>query len=117
MAIAAVDEAWERLGTAIHLLRHAALEVWKRADESGPQSDLHALGLGVYLTESKAAALLPDDHPIPDGEVESSNPRQLLEQAEKLTRNLPLDRPELADASGLVVDLCDLIREARDVGY
>ena len=32
-------------------------------------------------------------------------------------RPLPLHRPDLVHGSQLVVDLCDLIREARGLGY
>ena len=41
---------------------------------------------------------------------------QLLTAAEELTRPLPAHRPDLVNSSQLVVDLCDLIREARDLG-
>ena len=42
---------------------------------------------------------------------------ELLTEAEELTRPLPLHRPDLVHGSQLVVDLCDLIREARGLGY
>lgn len=117
MTTIGVDAPQDRLAEAVHLLRQAALEVWNRVDNSGSRAALHALGVGIYLAEATAAALLPDGYQIPDTSVESSTPRQLLEQAEQLTRNLPLDSPELTGVSGLVVDLCDLIREARDAGF
>ena len=42
---------------------------------------------------------------------------ELLTEAEELTRPLPLHQPDLIHGSQLVVDLCDLIREARCLGY
>ena len=115
----AADETWERLGTAAHLLHHAALVVWSRAHDQAPDSQLHSLGLGVYLAEAQLSALLPDDHQVPDLDIDAAalGTLQLLTSAEELTRALPLHRPDLVGASQLVVDLCGLIREARDLGY
>ncbi|HEX6686046.1 MAG TPA: hypothetical protein VF062_24930 [Candidatus Limnocylindrales bacterium] len=41
---------------------------------------------------------------------------ELLTAAEELTRPLPMHRADLAGVCDLVVDLCDLIREARSLG-
>jgi hypothetical protein len=111
----AVDETWERLGAITQLLHQAAAEVWNDADKAAPDSPLHDLGLGVYLAHSQASALLPEDYALPDVDLEERTALQLLTQAEELTR--PLHRPDLADGSQLVLDLCDLIREARGLGY
>jgi hypothetical protein len=118
MTTVAADETWERLGAAAQLLHHAALEVWSRADDQGPDSPLHSLGLGAHLVESQLGALLPDDHEVPDLDIDPAElgTLQLLTSAEELTRALPLHRPDLIGASRLVVDLCDLIREARHLG-
>ena len=119
MTTVAADEARERLGAAAQLLHHAALEVWSRADNQDPDSALHSLGLGVYLAEAQLSAMLPDDHQVPDLDIDPAElgTLQLLTSAEELTRPLPLHRPDLVGASQLVVDLCDLIREARHLGY
>ena len=119
MTTVAADETWERLGAAAQLLHHAALEVWSRADNQDPDSPLHSLGLGVYLAEAQLSALLPDDHEVPDLDIDpvELGALQLLTSAEELTRELPLHRSDLVGASQLVVDLCDLIREARHLGY
>ena len=118
MTTVAADETWERLGTAAQLLHHASLEVWSRADDQGPDSPLHSLGLGVYLAEAQLSALLPEDHELfdLDIDIDELGTLQLLTSAEKLTRALPLHRPDLVGASQLVVDLCHLIREARHLG-
>jgi hypothetical protein len=118
MTTLAADETWKRLGTAAHLLHHAALEVWSRAGDQAPDSPLHSLGLGVYLAEAQLSALLPDDHEVPDLDIDPDalGTLQLLTSAQELTRGLPLHRPDLVGASQLVVDLCDLIREARHLG-
>jgi hypothetical protein len=118
MTMVALDEAWERLGAAAQLLHHATLEVWSRDDDQDPDSPLHSLGLGVYLVEAQLSALLPDEHEVPDLDIDPAElgTLQLLTSAEELTRALPLHRPDLVGASQLVVDLCDLIREARHLG-
>ena len=120
MTAVAVDEVWERLGAAARLLHHGALELWRVADDQGPASPLHSLGLGVYLTAAQLRALLPGGEEIPglelDVEAGDLGALQLLTFAEELTRALPLHRPDLAGASQLVVELCDLIREARQLG-
>ena len=115
------DGTWDRLGSIAQLLHQAAAQAWSDAAEAAPDSPLHDLGLGVYLAHSRASALLPDDYELPDhdedAELEERSPLQLLTEAEELTRPLPLHRPDLVHGSQLVVDLCDLIREARGLGY
>lgn len=115
------DGTWDRLGSIALLLHQAANQVWSDADRATADSPLHDLGLGVYLAHSQASALLPGDYVLPDvdadEEAEERTPLQLLTEAEELTRPLPLHRPDLAHGSQLVLDLCDLIREARGLGY
>ena len=114
------DSTWDRLGSIAHLLHQAATQLWSDADRATADSPLHDLGLGVYLAHSQASALLPEDYELPDvdaDELEERTPLQLLTEAEELTRPLPLHQPDLIHGSQLVVDLCDLIREARGLGY
>ncbi|GGD10342.1 hypothetical protein [Nocardioides daphniae] len=114
------DSTWDPLGSIAHLLRQAATQVWSDADRATADSPLHDLGLGVYLAHSQASALLPEDYELADvdaDELEERTPLQLLTEAEELTRPLPLHQPDLVHGSQLVVDLCDLIREARGLGY
>jgi hypothetical protein len=115
------DGTWDSLGSITLLLHQAANQVWSDADRAAANSPLHDLGLGVYLAHSQASALLPADYELPDvaedAELEERTPLQLLTEAEELTRPLPLHRPDLVHGSQLVVDLCDLIREARGLGY
>jgi hypothetical protein len=115
------DATWDRLGSIARLLHHAATQVWSDAAEAAAASPLHDLGLGVYLAHAQASALLPDDYELTDvdpvPELEERTPLQLLTQAEALTRPLPMCQPDLVHGSQLVVDLCDLIREARGLGY
>ena len=115
------DGTWDRLGSIAQLLHQAAAQVWSDADEAAPDSPLHDLGLGVYLAHSQASALLPDAYELPDvdplPDLEERTPLLLLTEAEELTRPLPLHQPDLVHGSQLVVDLCDLIREARGLGY
>ncbi|GAA3519350.1 hypothetical protein [Nocardioides daeguensis] len=115
------DGTWDRLGSIALLLHQAAIQVWSDADRATADSPLHGLGLGVYLAHSQASAMLPDDYELPDvdedADLEERTPLQLLTEAEELTRPLPLHRPDLVHGSQLVVDVCDLIREARGLGY
>lgn len=114
------DSTWDRLGSIAHLLHQAATQVWSDADRATADSPLHDLGLGVYLAHSQASTLLPEDYELPDVDAErfeERTPLQLLTDAEELTRPLPLHQPDLIHGSQLVVDLCDLIREARGLGY
>ena len=115
------DGTWDRLGSIAQLLHQAATQVWTDADAAAADSPLHDLGLGVYLAHSQASALLPDDYELPNvdplPDLEERTPLQLLTEAEELTRPLPLRQPDLVQGSQLVVDLCDLIREARGLGY
>lgn len=124
MTTLADEETQDRLGAVARLLHAAALEVWSRADRQAPDSPLHALGLGAYLAQTRATALLPDDFEIPErdlnagvDELEGPDVLQLLTSAEELTRPLPMHLPDLIGVCDLVVDLCDLIREARSLGY
>ena len=124
MTTLAADETWDQLGAVAQMLHAAALQVWTRADQEAPDSPLHALGLGVYLAQTQATSLLPDDYEFPErdldagvDELEEQDLLRLLTSAEKLTRPLPMHRPDLVGVSDLVVDLCDLIREARSLGY
>ena len=115
------DGIWDRLGAITQLLYQAATRVWSDADEAAPDSPLHDLGLGVYLAHSHAAGLLPDNYQVPDVAPEGRTALQLLTEAEELTHPLPprLPSPHLPDlvhGSQLVVDLCDLIEEARGLG-
>ena len=114
------DGTWDRLGTIAQLLHQAATQVWTEADAAAADSPLHDLGLGVYLAHAQASGLLPADYELPEvdvDELDQRTPLQLLTEAEELTRPLPLHQPDLIHGSQLVVDLCDLIREARGLGY
>lgn len=110
------DDAWDRLGSITQLLHQAATRVWEGAE---PDSPLQSLGLGVYLVQAQTSSLLPEDYQLPDADqedLEGQSALRLLMAAEELTRPLPTHRPDLVISSQLVVDLCDLIREARDLG-
>lgn len=110
------SDTWDRLGAITQLLAWAATRVWEQAE---PDSPLQSLGLGVYLVQAQTSALLPADHPPSDldpDEFTAQSALQLLATAEELTRPLAVHHPDLVNSSQLVVDLCDLIREARALG-
>jgi hypothetical protein len=111
------EETWQRLDSISQLLHHAARQVWGRADEDSPASALHSLGLGIYLAHAQAHQLLPEDYDVVDVDLvdDDRTALQLLTEAEELSRPLPLARADLVHGSQLVVDLCDLIREAQNL--
>jgi hypothetical protein len=96
----------------------AALFAWEHAESVGPDSPLHGLGLGIYLARGKVAQLLAGE-----GHVESLGH---MDGFEHLNQHSVVEL--LADVecligsrtdrifSGLSVELCDLIREARALG-
>ncbi|WP_341927539.1 hypothetical protein [Nocardioides psychrotolerans] len=114
------EEVRRRLDSMAQLLHQAARTVWTRADEEGPASPLHSLGLGIYLAHGQTQLLLPDDLSDADTDLELDvdavdvrTAVQLLAEVEELSRPLPLWRADLVHGSQLVVDLCDLLREAQ----
>lgn len=121
------DEVWRRLDSMSQLLHQAARTVWARAEEDGPTSPLHSLGLGIYLAHGQTQLLLPEDlvdvesdlelgREVDVDEVDEVDVRtavQLLTEVEELSRPLPVWRADLVHGSQLVIDVCDLLREAQ----
>lgn len=115
------DETGRRLSAVAHVLHHAAAKVWQRADHQPPDLALQSFGLAIYLARAHAIELVPLDYRLPDDgivgtDLMGQSALQLLAAAEEQTRTLPMYRPDLADRRQLVIDLCDLVREARDLG-
>lgn len=115
-----------RLDSMSQLLHQAARTVWARADEDGPTSPLHSLGLGIYLAHGQTQLLLPEDPSDAESdlgvdlevdvdELDERTAVQLLTEVEELSRPLPVWRADLIHSSQLVVDVCDLLREARNL--
>ncbi len=129
--LATLNAGIEDLEQLVLLLDRASRNIWSDADHAGTSSPLHSLGLGVFLAQDQAAELLPEGHVISedlhpqvldetlgrDLDDAEPNPLHLLRAAEKITRAESLHHAELPGFSQLVADLCDLIREARSVGY
>lgn len=121
MTTITTDETWRRLNTVAHLLHHAAAKVWERADQLPADAELQSFGLAVYLARSQAIELVPLDYQLPDDvagdlDLEGQTASQLLAAAEQHTRGLPVHQPDFVVGQQLIVDLCDLAREARDHG-
>ena len=117
------QEVWRRLYSMSQLLHQAARTVWARADEDGPTSPLHSLGLGIYLAHGQTQLMLPEDLSDLDMDLELDvdavdvrTAAQMLTEVEELSRPLPLWRADLVHDSQLVVDVCDLLREAQHLG-
>ncbi len=118
------QELWRRLDAMSQLLHQAARVVWARADEDGPTSPLYSLGLGIHLAHGQTRLLLPEDLVDAETDLETDleldvdepcvrTAVQLLTEVEELSRPLPVWRADLAYGSQLVVDVCDLLREAQ----
>lgn len=111
-ADAAAFEANELLARVAVLLDRAALLAWEHAEAAGAESPLHDLGLGVYLARGTAAQLLTADCHVDEPEdMDERSVLELLADAESLIGA----RTDFT-YRGLIVELCDLIREARAHG-
>ena len=120
-------ELWRRLDAVSQLLHQAARVVWARADEDGPRSPLYSLGLGIHLAHGQTQLLLPKDivddqtnletdlELVMDGVGEPCvrTAVQLLTEVKDLSRPLPVWRADLVYGTQLVIDVCDLLREAQ----
>lgn len=115
-----VVDTHDRIALITQLLHEAAMLVWRAADGAAPESVLHDLGLGVYLAHNHASALLPVDYkfggPSPAAARERT-PLQLIAEAEAWAKQLASQQPDLLQGAPLVVDLRDLVQEARSLGY
>lgn len=105
------------LGSVAQLLDGAATATWRIADGNfAAGSALHDLGLGMFLARSTAAAMLPEGYtatnsaPAVSGE---QDPRALVNSAEQLARRLPIADVAFPEIPTLVVQVCDLVREAK----
>ena len=129
------DDPIGDLEQLILLLDRASREIRRAADQAGTGSPLPWLDLGVFLAQAQAVELLPPGHVIADfDQVEDlldqtlarTLPRlepdvehsglQLLRAAEQITRSEALQHADWPGLSALVVELCDLIKEASSLG-
>ena len=116
-AVAVVDDVIQAVEDVALLLHQAALAAWEIGDREGITSELHYLGLGVYLAQGNAVALLPTDHimsqswplPAPPGETD---PARIVRSAESRLRSIPAEA--VHGLSDLVLEVCDLVREFGD---
>jgi hypothetical protein len=102
-------DAEDTLAAVARLLRHAAVRAWAQAENEGPRSPLHLLGLGIHIASCQAVAMLPDADLV--GQTPAQDDvAQLLRFAEELTRSIPVV-DQTVGISPLVVAVCDLVRE------
>jgi hypothetical protein len=104
------QEASVTLAAVARLLHHAAVRAWAQAEDEGPRSPLHLLGLGIHSASCQAVALLPADADLEGHSPAQDDVAQLLRSAEELTRSIPV-LDQTAGISPLVVAICDLVRE------
>jgi hypothetical protein len=103
----------------VALLHQASQAAWAIGDREGLASQMHYLGLGVYLTRGNTLALLPAEHVMSHGYPAAgppaeNDPVRLVDSAENRLRVLRVDAtPGLSD---LVLEVCDLAREFREYG-
>lgn len=100
----------------VDLLHDAYQQTWDTADLRSPRVDL---GLGIYLARAQACRwLTPTQHTLPrQSRCGQGSVPELLWEAERLTRDLPLSSSTLADAAEFTIALCHLIRDARRVPW
>ena len=119
MIEAVSDDSRNQVGVTAHLLHHASLAVYRRAELIRPSFPHQALALGVYLAQVDVAALLPKKHELSNLDVQYAKlgtlPKLIL--AEQLTVALALHEPNVIDTTQLVADLGSLVREAQHLGY
>lgn len=108
----------ELMAQVLLRLNGAALLAWRHAGAAGSSSPLHDLGLGIYLARGAASQLLTGELQVDEPEgtdgPEQDDQRSVLElltDAESLLGS----RTDLV-SSGLALEVCDLIREARAHG-
>ena len=113
-AVAVVDDVIQAVEDVALLLHQAALAAWEIGDREGITSELHYLGLGIYLAQGSAVGLLPTDHiisqswplPVPPGETD---PARIVRSAESRLRSIPAEA--VHGLSDLVLEVCDLVRK------
>jgi hypothetical protein len=104
------QDATDALAAVARLLRHAAVRAWAQAEDEGPRSHLHLLGLGIHTALCQAVAMLPADADMEGHPPAQDDVAQLLRAAEELTRSIPV-LDQTAGISPLVLAICDLVRE------
>lgn len=99
------------------LLHQASLAAWEIGEREGLTSEMHYLGLGVYIAQGNTVALLPEHHVMsqswpPIGPPSENDPARLVASAQDRLRGIsPNAPPGLSD---LVIEVCDLTREFRE---
>ena len=105
-------ETRETLAAVVRLMQAAAAALWQDAALDGPGSSRGLLGVGVYAASGEVAALLRADADL-DGPQPLEHDRvQLMVAAEVLLGTIAV-RQWPAGFSGVVVMVCDLVREVR----
>jgi hypothetical protein len=102
-------DSHEVIGEILGLLHRACERTWQGATTESPRV---SLCLGICLVHAQASILLPLNLQVPRAALDDRTVLQLLSDAERQTRALPLHEAEMVGISELVVALCDLIREA-----
>lgn len=106
----------QQLAHVAALLDAAHTAITVRLDAAPDSFDFESLALGVLLARGHAANLIQDDRQRGDAPApEASSVTDLLAAAAAECRDLP--PPETREGlSGLIVEVSDLLREARDLG-
>lgn len=103
------------LARVAEMLEAAARELWARAEAEGPLGATYTLAHDLHLAAELAAGLVPDGTQSERSAGETANsddPVAVSTEATALLRPVPIEA--LPDgASGLLVRLADLTRQAR----
>lgn len=117
MLIDVSKESLNTVGRMVALLHEASRRVDRHLETAGGSLELSDLALGLCLASGQFAELLPGDYECPAVQTqEAQSATELLVRAEDASRRVTdvlLD----AGAAPLLVDLCDLTREAGKHGW
>lgn len=115
----ALNHGVRALEDVVLLLHQAALAAWDIGDREGITSEFHYLGLGSYLAQGNAVALLPIGHLMPESwppptPPAETDPGRIVRSAETRLRSIPAG--SFDGQAGLVLQMRDLVAEIGEHG-
>lgn len=109
-----MTDTHDRIAGIVQRLHDAQVTIDRDAANDALDAPRRWFSLDITLTRARAGELLPEGYEFTERDFASQSVGRLLQDAEALTRPLPVDGPGV---SVLVVELLELIREARGLGY
>lgn len=105
------QEVAHLLAAVARLLRRASRLAGKPPTSETEALVAEDLALGAYLAFCGVCRLMPEGWDVEGPEPLETDPALLLRAAELLLRQVPVDG-QLVGLSKVVIDVCDLVREA-----